>query len=106
MSSAYSSATHTTVDFINSAPAMLKALAESKKNGTMIGINSAALGTGTYITSIVDIVITDYETMIITKGYDVNGFFFPKSSLTLSEIKSVLPFKSFFENPFLKSTDE
>jgi hypothetical protein len=89
-------------DLIKNEQAILDALQHAKETGTMIGIHAPVLGTGTYITGIVDIRITDYETIVVTKGYDVTGYFLDKSSLKLGEIKSVIPFTSIFINPFLR----
>ena len=89
-------------DIISNEKAILEALISAKTNGTMIGIHAPVLGNGTYITGIIDIATHDYETVIFTKGYDVTGYFLDKSSLKLSEIRSVIPFTSIFINPFLR----
>jgi hypothetical protein len=89
-------------DLISTERGILDALLQAKENGTMIGIHAPVLGMGTFITGVLDIVINDYETSVVTKGYDVTGYFLDKSTLKLSEIKSVIPFTSIFVNPFLK----
>jgi hypothetical protein len=89
-------------DLIRNEKAILEALLHAKENGTMIGIHAPVLGTGTYITGVIDILITDHETTIVTKSYDITGYFFDKTSLKLNEIKSVIPFTSIFINPFLR----
>ena len=89
-------------DLITSEQGILNALIESKEKGSMIGIQSPVLGGGTFITGVVDILFTDYGIKVVTKGYDVNGYFLNKSTLDLNEIKSVIPFISIFKNPFMK----
>jgi hypothetical protein len=85
-------------DILSTEKAILDALTQAKEKGTMIGIHAPALGTGTYITGISDIVTNDHGTSVITKGYDITGYILKKSTLQLSEIKSVIPFTSVFNN--------
>jgi hypothetical protein len=93
-------------DIITNEKAILEALINAKENGTMIGIHAPVLGTGTYITGVVDLATNDYDTLVFTKGYDITGHFLDKSSLKLSEIRSVIPFTSIFINPFLRKSQD
>ena len=88
-------------DFVSDRCQVLALLIKSKHDGLAIGINSRVMGGGTYITSVEDILL-DEELMILLKPYDANGRMLNITTLKLSDIESVLPFSSKFENPFLK----
>ena len=81
---------------------MLNILAESKAHGTAVGIKAPFLGSGIYVTAVDDIIIDDVIT-IVFKSYDISGCMLETNKLKLGDIKSVIPFKSAFENPYLKS---
>lgn len=92
-------------DFVKTPGAMLNALVASKENGTAVGINAPALGTGTFITAVEKIlnnndIFDQSEIVIVLKAYDVTGYFFERNVIKLNEIKSVWPLKSPFKNPF------
>jgi hypothetical protein len=90
-------------DFLCKPDLILKALIESKQNGTAIGINAPGFFNGILVTGIEDIVLEhDSDAIIILKKYDSNGYFLQHHKLKVGEIVSVCPFKSSFENPFLK----
>lgn len=112
MYSIFSGATHlkakdlmsyANLEFISDRNAVLRALTASKEQGTAIGINSAVLGTGTYISCVEDIIL-DTDIVIVLKPYDATGHMLERAQLALSDIQSVLPFNSTFENPFFKDT--
>ena len=81
---------------------MLTILSESKDNGTAVGIQSAALGKEIFVTAVDDIIINEDVTVVL-KNYDVTGYMLETNKLKLGEIKSVVPFKSPFENPYMKT---
>lgn len=81
---------------------MLNILAESKASGTAVGINAPTLGSEIYVTAVDDIVI-DQDITIVLKNYDITGYMLETNKLKLGEIKSVCPFKSPFENPYMKT---
>jgi hypothetical protein len=81
---------------------MLTILAQSKSHGTAVGIKAPNLGTGIYVTAVEDIVIGD-EIVIVLKSYDITGYMFETNKLKLWEIGSVFPFKSAFENPYMRN---
>ena len=81
---------------------MLTVLSESKENGTAIGIQAAALGKEILVTAVEDIIIKE-DVTIVLKNYDVTGYMLETNKLKLGEISSVCPFKSPFENPYMKT---
>jgi len=82
---------------------MLNVLSESKANGTAVGIFSPVLGQEIFITAVEDILI-DQDITVVLKNYDITGYMLETNKLKLGEIKSVCPFKSLFENPYMKTT--
>ena len=91
-----------TMDLVSDAGEMLNVLAESKKNGTSVGINSPVLGDQMCVTAVEDILI-DEEVTIVLKSYDITGYMLEANKIKLGEIKSVCPFKSLFENPYMRN---
>src|SRR5687768_3786763 len=91
------------LNVLHSRDDVFKALLQSKKTKSIIGINSKSLGPGTYMTSVVELV-TDQndDTIVVLQSYDMTGYFFDTSALKLEEIESVIPFTALFENPFLR----
>src|SRR5687768_5358682 len=82
---------------------MLTILAESKASGTAVGISAPLLGSSEiYVTAVEDILI-DEDITVILKGYDITGYMLETNKLKLGEIKSVCPFKSAFENPYMRT---
>jgi hypothetical protein len=96
------------LDILTSREAMLKALVESRTLNSIIGIHSKEVGEGTYLTSVKDILFTDDDAdpVIVLENYDSTGYFFEKNVVPLSAIQSVIPFKSVFQNPFLKEIEK
>ncbi len=96
---------NTPFDFIKDPTEIFKALLNSKDSGTAIGIKSASLGKGMFVTGVEDILIGDghENTKIILKGYDFTGHVLETSHLTLTEIEGVCKFSSKFGNPILKT---
>jgi hypothetical protein len=82
---------------------VLKALINSKENGTCIGIASPILGVDMFITAVDDIVIEEGKTTIVLKHYDTTGFILPVHKVRLDEITSVQVFSSPFKNPYLEN---
>ena len=81
---------------------MLNILAESKVSGTAVGINAPILGSEIYVTAVEDIIIDD-DITIVLKNYDITGYMLETNKLKLGEIKSVCPFRSAFENPYMRT---
>jgi hypothetical protein len=92
-----------TLNILRSQNDILKALFQSKVSKSIIGIKSEVLGPGTYMTSVVEILVDENDdATVVLKGYDMTGYFLNKSTLKLEEIESVIPFTAVFENPFLR----
>ena len=94
-------------NLVNDRKDMLKALEQSKLQGSVIGINSPSLGSGTFLTSVSEIQLPWHENpVIVLKSYDISGYFLDKNTVRLNDIISVIPFTSVFQNPFLKACKE
>jgi hypothetical protein len=92
------------VGFITHPDQILEALIESHKSNTTIGIEAPGIFKGILVTGIENIVLNfDGDPVILLRKYDSNGYFLDRDRLKLSEIESVCPFTSSFENPFLRS---
>lgn len=81
---------------------ILSVLTESKQRGTAVGIRAAVLGKEIYVTAVEEIVMGD-EITIILKNYDTTGYMLETNKLKLGEIASVCPFRSPFENPYMRT---
>jgi hypothetical protein len=81
---------------------ILNVLTESKTHGTAVGINAPVLGKEIVITAVEDILIDESVTVVL-KNYDITGYMLETNKLKLGDIRSVCPFKSSFENPFMKT---
>ena len=96
---------NTPFDFVTDQREVLKALLDSKDNGTAIGIKAKSLGDGMFVTGIEDILIGDgaENTRIILKGYDFTGHVLETNAILLTDIDGVCSFASKFGNPILKT---
>lgn len=90
------------MELITDPGEMLNILNESKTNGTAVGIFAPILGQEIYVTAVEDILAAD-DITIVLKNYDMTGYMLETNKLKLGEIKSVCPFKSLFENPYMKT---
>ena len=81
---------------------MLHILTDSKINGTAVGINAPVLGNEIYVTAVEEIIIND-DITIILKNFDMTGYMLETNKLKLGDIHSVCPFKSPFENPYMRT---
>jgi hypothetical protein len=80
---------------------MLNVLAESKEHGTAVGILAPALGDQMFVT-VVDEILLQPAITVVLRSYDKTGYMLETNKLKLTEIKSVYPFRSPFENPYLR----
>lgn len=94
------------LNLAKSSTDILKLIFESKENGTTVGISSPLLGQGFFITAVEDIILSDGETTILLKPFDVTGFLLPTNKLTLADIEAACPLISTFENPVLKNLEK
>jgi hypothetical protein len=88
--------------FISDPDEILRALNESKNNGTVVGISAPILGNGVFLTSVESLAETDSDHVITLKGYDVTGYILERNRLRLTDIRGICPFQSKFNNPYLK----
>jgi hypothetical protein len=90
------------MELVSDPGEMLNILSESKERGTAVGIKAPTLGSGIYVTAVEDILL-DEDITIVLKNYDITGYMLETNKLKLGEIKSVFPFKSAFENPYMRN---
>lgn len=87
------------LEFIKNRRSIYRELAISKEAGTVVGITSPVLGDGMFITAVDDIYTTEAGAVVQLKPYDMSGHFLARTQLSLSEIRSVCPFKTAYRNP-------
>jgi len=90
------------LEFIYEPQAMLEVLLASRDQNTVVGINAPILGRGTHLTA-VEYISDDPDCIITLKPYDATGHILDRNKIKLSDINSVLPFTSVFENPFVRA---
>lgn len=81
---------------------ILNILTDSKTNGTAVGINARVLGPEIAVTA-VEAIIINQDVTIILKNFDSTGYMLETNKLKLGDIQSVCPFKSPFENPYMRT---
>jgi hypothetical protein len=94
------------LNFFDSPHDILKALLQSKEEGTSVGIKAHCLGQEVVTTAVEDIIFHDTHTVIVVKHYDGSGYILPSHKINLLEIQAVFPFNTPFVNPYLKSIDK
>src|SRR5688572_6950354 len=94
-----------TIDLLTNRDEIYKALLESEDSQSIIGIASEELGPGMFMTSVKDVLHDNSDCLVVLNSYDVTGYFLEKNKISLSKIKSVIPFKAVFTNPFLKGVN-
>jgi hypothetical protein len=87
--------------FIEDKQAILKALLNSLKNGTVIGVYCRALGEGLFLTGVDDIEQNGTQQVVVFETYDVSGKALQKTRIAADEIKMVCPFQIEYINPLL-----
>ena len=90
------------MELVSEPGEMLNILAESKTKGTAVGITAPVLGNEICVTAVEEIII-GADVTIVLKNYDITGYMLETNKLKLGEIKGVCPFKSAFENPYMRS---
>lgn len=93
-----------TEDVTNPSHIVAKLL-ESKNNGTVIGILSPILSSVMVLTCVKELFFDD-QLLVEIMPYDTNGQILPATRIYLHEIKSVKPFTSKFQNPFVAKLSE
>lgn len=94
--------TKLSMELVSDPGDMLNILSESMMHGTAVGIKAPNLGSGIFVTAVEDILV-DTDIIIVLKNYDITGYILEKNKLRLDEIGSVFPFKSAFENPYMRN---
>ncbi len=89
-------------DLVSDPGEILNVLADSKSKGTTVGILASPLGDEMLLTAVREIIFAD-DITIILQNYDRTGYILETNKLKLGEIKSVYPFKSPFENPYMRT---
>jgi hypothetical protein len=92
------------LNIVSGSGPILHALLESKIHNTVVGIHAKKLGKATYLTAVTEIMLPcDEEPLIVLTGFDITGYRLENNALRLSDIETVIPFNSKFENPFAKN---
>jgi hypothetical protein len=85
---------------------ILKLMISGKENGNTVGIRSAVLGDGFYITAVEEVILEEGSTTFRLKPFDITGFILPTNRLKLAEIDAACPLISEFQNPVLKNIEK
>ena len=88
--------------FISEQDQIIEILHQSKDQGTVVGLSAPILGNGVFLTGIENVIKNENDYLIVLKGYDVTGYILERNKIKLSDIRCVCPFKSPFNNPYLK----
>jgi hypothetical protein len=91
------------VSFVKLPQDILKELTLSKESGSLIGVYSSLLGEGMFLTKVESL---HFESMhddliVVLNRYDMSGHILTTTSIALSEIRIVCPFRQLYENPVL-----
>jgi hypothetical protein len=89
------------LEIIKNRKGILRELNVSKASGTVIGINSTALGEGMFMTSVEDVYGDEDQQIVSLKPCDMTGHILQRTQLALTEIRSVCPIKAIYKNPYL-----
>ena len=89
------------LEFVKFRKSLLNALTKSRKNGTVIGIYSPALGEGMFVTGVEDIYNDNNEQIIVLRQYDLSGAILQRNILSLGEIRAICAFDMPYRNPVL-----
>jgi hypothetical protein len=80
---------------------ILRYLQSAMESQKAIGIYSKVLGEGMFITGVESILSEGKEEIVTLKPYDMSGILLARNQISISEIKSVCPFDSFYLNPVI-----
>lgn len=89
-----------TLAYVNQPEEILKHLLHSKNYGNVIGIFAISLGPIMMMTAVEDIIEVKNDRLIVLKETDLLGIKIPEEQILLSEIVSVHPFRTQFDDPF------
>jgi hypothetical protein len=94
------------LNFLSEPSDILKALLNSKEEGTSIGIKANDFGLDPIITAVENIIFEEGQTLIVLKHYDQSGYILPSYKINLLNITAVYPFASPFKNPILSNLEK
>jgi hypothetical protein len=94
------------LNFLSEPSDILKALFNSKEEGTSIGIRADDFGIDPIITAVENIIFEEGQTLIVLKHYDTSGYILPSYKVNLLNITAVYPFASAFKNPILNNLEK
>jgi hypothetical protein len=89
-----------TLQWTTNTEEILKILSDSKANGNVIGINALSFGPTIAMTAVDDIVDVKNDKIVLLKEIDLLGIKLSESEILLSEIVSVCPLKTKYNDPF------
>lgn len=92
------------LEFVIDPDKILNILTDSKDNRTAVALAATPLGSDYYITCVEEVMLGENggEVTVVIKPFDITGYIFSTTRLQLSDIKAVSPFKSKFENPYMR----
>lgn len=88
------------IQWITDAAEILKVLIDSKENGNVIGITALSFGPTIAMTAVDDIVDVKNDKIVLLRENDLLGIKLAESEVLLSEIVSVYPLKTKYNDPF------
>jgi hypothetical protein len=91
------------VNIIRSRISIRKALLECAQKNQIVGVFCPALNPGMLLVGIDDFSFSQSEPVIILKNFEMNGISLPRTTINLSEIRSICVFDSIYESPLVKS---
>lgn len=87
------------VQFIRNKEAILQTVNRCRKSHGLIGVYSAALGDGMFLTTVENIRHQGNRDIIEIKPYDFSGRLLKTSTLLIDEISCVCPFNQIYIQP-------
>ena len=89
-------------EFARSSKAIVRELLSSKESGSVVGIYSAILGDGMFLTGVEDLYQEGKITVAVFHRYDLSGQILNRNHIAVEEIRTVCSFCQRYRNPFFE----